>query len=43
MVNEKKNNITDDYIILNPPLGFGKIFYKGTYGEVRKAKHRQTG
>ena len=46
MVNEKKTNFQDDYIILNPPLGQGNILFlkliKGTYGEVRQVKHRQS-
>jgi len=37
LVNERKNSITEDYILLNPPLG------QGAFGEVRQGKHRQTG
>mgnify|MGYP006901859159 CR=1 FL=1 len=43
LVNEKSNSITEDYILLNPPLGQGYNIISGAFGEVRQAKQRQTG
>lgn len=33
----------NDYILLNPALGKGQKLTEGSYGEVRKGKHRISG
>jgi hypothetical protein len=43
MVIERTNLISQDYILLNPPLGQGISYKKGAFGEVRQAKHRSSG
>ena len=51
LIKEKNTNINQEYTLLTPPLGKGKLhnkffnlkLFKGAFGEVRKAIHKISG